>query len=62
MTLVDGVWYDNESKYGYGNHIFTLFPNSEGIPIMKCSYCKLSRMYLSLMDMTACKTKGVERK
>lgn len=58
MTLVNGTWYDNEKQYRYGDHKFTLLPNSDGTPIMKCSQCKVSRMYLSLMNMTACKPKG----
>ncbi|MDH3502625.1 MAG: hypothetical protein OEL69_09030 [Nitrosopumilus sp.] len=28
MTLVDGVWYDNELNYKYGDHKFALLPNS----------------------------------
>jgi hypothetical protein len=55
MTLVNGVRYDNELTYKYGNHKFALLPNSDGISIVKCSICLESRMYLSLMNMTECK-------
>jgi hypothetical protein len=54
MTLVNGVWYDTQLSYGYGEHDFTLLPNSSDILIVKCKKCKLSRMYLSLMDKTSC--------
>jgi len=54
MTLVNGIWYDNELNYKYGNHKFVLLPNSDGISIVKCSTCLNSRMYLSLMNMAAC--------
>lgn len=55
MSLVDGVWYDTKLNYNYGNHKLVLLPNSEGINIVKCEKCRESRMYLQIMNMTACK-------
>jgi hypothetical protein len=60
LTLVNGIWYDNELKYGYGEHSFILAPNSDGISIVKCAHCLQTRMYLQLMDMTSCKSVGVD--
>lgn len=33
MTLVNGVWYDNELNYKYGDHKFSLLPNSDDVLI-----------------------------
>jgi len=55
MTLVNGVWHDNELNYKYGDHKFVLLPNSDGISIVKCSTCLESRMFLSLMNLAVCK-------
>ena len=55
MTLVKGIWYDNELNYKYGDHKFELLPNSNGVSIVKCSTCLESRMYLSLMNVALCK-------
>jgi hypothetical protein len=55
MTLINGVWYDNELNYKYGDHKFALLSNSDGMSIVKCSICLESRMYLSLMNMAECK-------
>lgn len=62
MTLVDGVWYDNELNYGYGKHEFILSSNEDGIDIVKCKNCNESRMYLTLMDKTACNPTPKSRK
>lgn len=59
MTLVNGVWYDNELDHKYGDHKFVLLPNSDGISIVKCSACLEASMYLSLMNITACKIRSV---
>ena len=34
MTLINGVWYDNELNYKYGDHKFALLPNSDGTSIV----------------------------
>lgn len=34
MTLINGVWYDNELNYKYGDHKFALLPNSDGMSIV----------------------------
>jgi hypothetical protein len=54
MTLVNGIWYDNVLK-GYpkkwNKHYFeNLSKNSEGIPIVKCSCCGMSRMWIMTME------------
>lgn len=54
MTCVNDVWYDNELNYKFGDHKFVLSPNSDGIPIVKCSLCLESRMYLTLMGNVHC--------
>ena len=69
MTLVDGVWYDNEIGK------FPLFPkddlqqkqvrithphelgleaNSDGIMIVKCIKCHISRMFIVGHDIYNC--------
>ena len=61
MTLVNNIWYDNILDNlkvwrvsGY-NHEFGILPNSEGIPIIKCTKCKLSRMWIGLFETKECK-------
>jgi hypothetical protein len=52
---IENVWHDRKLNYNYGNHKFVLLPNDDNIPIVKCSTCQESRMYLSLMEIETCK-------
>jgi len=52
--LIDNVWYDANLNFNYGNHKFTLLPNSDNTSIVKCKVCLESRMYLSLMGIETC--------
>jgi len=54
MTI-ENVWYDRKLTNNYGNHKFSLLLNNEDIPIVKCSICLESRLYLSLMGIETCK-------
>lgn len=60
MVMVGGTWYDNELKNlkdyrrdGY-KHEFELFPNSDGVQVVKCKKCNFSRMWISLFEHKAC--------
>lgn len=58
MTLVNGIWYDNEigrkKKYdGVGSdhlHKFTMGKNSDKIPIVICEKCNKSRMWITTFE------------
>ena len=56
MGLVNGIWYDNRLKdytRKWNDHHFeNMKKNSEGIPIIVCSHCGVSRMYILLMEPT----------
>lgn len=68
MTLVEGVWYDNElGKYPLfprelsihinKPHQLGIEPNSLGIPIVKCMKCHISRMFITGHDIYNCQGK-----
>lgn len=75
MSMVNGVWYDTEIgkfpmfadliKEGLvitKPHKLGLEPNSEGIMIVKCVRCHISRMFLMGHDVYNCKPiKGGDR-
>lgn len=65
MTVINGVWYDTEpitknipKATFFLPHIFDKLPNSEGIKIIKCTICGLSRMYILLMNSNCKNHKG----
>jgi len=51
------TWLDNEigREKKYGGHEFDYGTNSDGKKIVVCRFCGFARMYLHLMDKTACK-------
>lgn len=72
MSMVNGVWYDTEIgkfpmfadliKEGLvvitNPHKLGLEPNSEGIMIVKCIKCHISRMFLMGHDIYNCREKS----
>lgn len=64
MSLVNGVWHDTSIKNSflnnkiYGEHIYGLEPNSDGINIVKCIKCHIARMFLQGHDQPTCQGVG----
>lgn len=46
---------DISKAYPYGNHKWSLLPNSIGINVVKCDKCLLARLWLVGHDIKNCK-------